>query len=239
MKIIIMGATSGIGMELARQYHQQGHKVAIAGRRLERLQTISEELDNCPYAQIDINAQEATEQLQRLICLMKGMDLYVHVSGVGKQNRQLSIDIELETVTTNVVGFTRMLNCAYHYFAKQNMGHIAVVSSVAGTKGMGVAASYSASKRYCNTYIEALTQLAYMRKLNIRFTDIRPGFVDTDLLNKDYHYPMLMPTTYVVKHIIHGIAHKKRVITIDWRFRIIVSIWRLIPSSIWTRLKVG
>jgi short-subunit dehydrogenase len=103
---------------------------------------------------------------------------------------------------------------------------------------MGAAPSYSATKRYCNTYLEALSQLAHIRGLDITFTDIRPGFVDTELLSKDFHYPMMMKPQPVARSIVRGILSGKRIVTIDWRFRILVFFWRLIPSWLWVRLKI-
>lgn len=237
--IIIMGATSGIGLEVARLFHKQGHTVAIAGRRLENLKHISTELGDCPYAQIDVNDTQATLHLQELIERLGGMDIYLHVSGIGKQNRQLDTDVELATVETNVMGFTRLIDHAWHYFAQKGHGHIAAVTSIAGTKGLGAAPSYSATKRYCNTYLEALAQLASMQGLNIHFTDIRPGFVNTELLSDSFHYPMMMQPLPVARQIVKGILARKRVVTIDWRFRLLVFFWRLIPSCLWVRLKIG
>lgn len=238
-RIIIMGATSGIGLEVARMLHRQGHAVAIAGRRMENLKRISTELGNCPYAQIDVTDTQAPLHLQELIESLGGMDIYLHVSGIGKQNRQLDTAIELSTVETNAMGFTRMINHAWHYFAQKRCGHIATVTSIAGTKGMGAAPSYSATKRYCNTYLQSLAQLSCMQGLGIRFTDIRPGFVDTELLSKDFHYPMMMKTENVARSIVRGILSGKRIVTIDWRFRILVFFWRLIPSWLWERMKIG
>ena len=238
-KIIIMGATSGIGLEVARLFHQQGHIIAIAGRRMDNLQRISTELANCPYAQIDVTDTQAPTRLQELIEDLGGMDIYLHVSGIGKQNRQLDTDVELATVETNALGFTRLVNHAWHYFRTQDSGHIAAVSSIAGTKGLGAAPSYSATKRYCNTYLEALAQLANMQGLNIHFTDIRPGFVNTELLSDSFHYPMMMQPVPVAHQIVKGIISRKRTVTIDWRFRLLVLFWRLIPSCLWVRLKVG
>lgn len=239
MKIIIMGATSGIGLELARLYHNTGHKVAIAARRIEILKEISKELSDCPYEQIDIVKDNSTSNFNKLIELLGGMDLYIHVSGIGKQNRSLDTDIELSTVETNVTAFTRMINYVYHYFSNQGFGHIAVVTSIAGTKGIGVAPSYSASKRYNSIYLQALEQLSHIKGYNIIFTDIRPGFVDTEMLSKDFNYPMKMSSQKVAGLILKGIAKRKRVITIDWRYRILVMLWRLIPSCIWVKLKIG
>ena len=237
--IIIMGATSGIGLEVARLFHQQGHIIAIAGRRMDNLQRISTELANCPYAQIDVTDTQAPTRLQELIEDLGGMDIYLHVSGIGKQNRQLDTDVELATVETNALGFTRLVNHAWHYFRTQGSGHIAAVSSIAGTKGLGAAPSYSATKRYCNTYLEALAQLANMQGLNIHFTDIRPGFVNTELLSDSFHYPMMMQPVPVAHQIVKGILSRKRTVTIDWRFRLLVFFWRLIPSCLWVRLKIG
>ena len=238
MNIVIMGATSGIGLELARIYHAQGHSVAIAGRRIERLHRISNELGNCPFAQIDITKEDATFHLTTLIESLGGMDQYLHVSGIGKQNRCLDPQLELSTVETNAMAFTRMITFAYHYFLQQGHGHIAAISSIAGTKGIGAAPSYSATKCFCNTYLEALTHLAHMQGHNIRFTDIRPGFVDTDMLSADFHYPMMMNPKKVANTIVRGIAKGRRVLTIDWRFRLLVALWRLIPSSLWVRVKI-
>jgi short-subunit dehydrogenase len=114
----------------------------------------------------------------------------------------------------------------------------AVISSIAGTKGLGAAPAYSATKRFQNTYIDALEQLAHIQKLPIRFTDIRPGFVATGLLNDGKHYPMLMHTEKVARHIVCALEKKKRIVVIDWRYRILVALWRLIPPFLWKRLPV-
>ena len=149
----------------------------------------------------------------------------------------LNPDIELATVRTNTVGFSRMVVAAYGYFKGQGGGQLAVISSIAGTKGLGAAPSYSATKRYQNTYIEALDQLARMEKLPIVFTDIRPGFVKTDLLKND-KYPMLMSPQYVARKIVKAIERKKRCAVIDWKYAILVFFWKLIPGFVWRRLPI-
>ena len=189
---------------------------------------------------IDVTKDDAVSKFVSLANEMNGIDLYLHISGIGFQNKELDIEKELNTVETNTKGFTRMLNAAFHYFQEhpEHKGHIACVSSIAGTKGLGAAPSYSASKAYCNTYMEALEQLANIKKLLINFTDIRPGFVNTELLKGDYKYPMLMKPQNVAKAIVNGLEKKRRVVTIDWRYRIMVFFWRLIPKCIWVKLKV-
>ena len=104
---------------------------------------------------------------------------------------------------TNAVGFTRLVGCAYRYFANNGGGHIACITSIAGTKGLGPAPAYSASKAMQNTYLQALEQLAISKHHNIHFTDIRPGFVDTPPTRWQFSSP------YVDDHRKGGPQHPK------------------------------
>lgn len=174
---------------------------------------------------LDVTEDNAILHLNRLVDRLGGMDLFFLSSGVGYQNRNLEPEIELNTARTNVEGFTRMVTAAFDYFKKTGGGHIAVISSIAGTKGLGVAPAYSATKRFQNTYIDALAQLSRMQRLNIRFTDIRPGFVATDLL-RNGKYPMLMHADEVARHIVRALKHKKRVAVIDGRYSLLVFFWQ-------------
>ena len=236
-KIIIIGATSGIGREVAKLYIARGWQVGVAGRRTDELENLRQEAPQQVYTEtIDVTHDDAPTRLQSLIDKVGGMDVFLLSSGIGKQNPTLETDIELRTASTNVTGFMRMTMTAYHFFAKQGYGHIAAISSIAGTKGLGIAPAYSATKCFQNTYLDALDQLAHMNGLNICFTDIRPGFVATPLL-KDDSYPLLMKAPDVAAQIVKGIDRKKRTLIIDWRYRILVFFWRLIPRCIWLRLK--
>ena len=238
MRIIIIGATSGIGREVAKLYIAQGWQVGVAGRRAEELETLRKEAPEQVSTQVlDVTLEDAPCRLQSLIDKVGGMDLFLLSSGIGKQNPTLTPDIELKTAATNVEGFIRLTTAAYHYFEKQGYGHIAAISSIAGVKGLGIAPAYSATKRFQNTYLDALDQLSRMNGLNIRFTDIRPGFVATPFL-KDDNYPLLMKAPQVAACIVKAINKKKRIVVIDWRYRILVFFWKLIPHWIWVRLKV-
>lgn len=238
-RALIVGATSDIGKETALQLLQKGWILGLAGRREEKLKELQQLApDRIHIRAIDICQAEAPDRLQELIDEMGGMDLYLHCSGIGHQNYALAPDVELQTLETNGTGFVRMVTAAFRYFARQQGGHLAVISSIAGTKGLGAAPAYSATKRFQNIYIDSLEQLAYMQHLPIRFTDIRPGFVATGLLNDGKHYPMLMSTEKVAHHIVRALEKKKRIALIDWRYRIIVALWRLIPPFIWKQLPI-
>ena len=230
--------TSGLGLEVARIYLEKGYKVGVAGRRTERLDILKRSYpDNCFTKRIDVTSEDAVANLESLMEEMGGMDLFFLSAGTGKQNKILDPDIEMTTVHINVAGFTRMTTTAFDYFKNKKSGHIAVISSIAGTKGIGVAPSYSATKRFQNTYMESLEQLARSQNLNISFTDIRPGFVDTDLL-ADRNYPMLMDASETAHKIVKAISNKKRVAIIDGRYNLLVIFWRMIPKWLWVRIKL-
>ena len=233
-KAIIVGASSGIGLEVARLFIQRGWTVGVAARRLDLLQTIGA----ADVEQIDVTSADAPEKLMQLVDRLGGMDLFFYASGIGKQNRELTPDIELATVETNGLGFARMIGCAYRYFAQQGRGHIAAITSIAGTKGLGPAPAYSATKAMQNVYLQALEQQANARKLDIRFTDIRPGFVDTALLSGTFHYPMMLKPQAVAREIVSAIEHHKHIRVIDWKYRILTAVWRRIPRCIWRRIKL-
>ena len=233
-RAIVIGASSGIGKEVAQLLVKEGWKVGVAARRVELLQDIGA----VETETIDVTQKEATVKLRNLIERLGGMDLFFYASGIGKQNRELQENIELATMETNAVGFTRMIGEAYRYFAERCEGHIAAITSIAGTKGLGPAPAYSATKAMQNPYLEALEQLANAKGLKIHFTDIRPGFVDTALLNDDFHYPMMLKPEAVAKDIVKAIHAKKHVRIIDWRYRILTALWQLIPRWIWRRIKL-
>ena len=238
-KAIIVGASSGMGLEVAKRLLSDGWNLGIAARREEPLQALKATApERIEIMTIDVTKSDAEERLLSLIDQLGGMDLYFHASGIGKQNRTLEPDIELSTMETNAVGFTRMIGTAYRYFAKKGEGHIAAITSIAGTKGLGPAPAYSATKALQTTYLQALEQQAHQSGLNIRFTDIRPGFVDTALLSGTFKYPMLMKPEAVARDIVSSIISKRHIRVIDARYRVLTFFWRLIPNWIWRRMKL-
>ncbi len=238
-KAIVMGATSGIGMEVAKLLAKRGWQVGVAGRRVERLEALRQSHEGIVCCQqIDVTAPDAPDLLRKLIEELGGMDLYFHSSGIGWQNDKLDIDKELKTVETNGMGFVRMVDTAFNWFAeRQATARIACITSIAGTKGMGAAPAYSSTKRFQSHYLECLSQLARMRHLDISITDIRPGFVKTNLIAGS-DYPLQLDAKDVAASIVKAIEKGKDVKVIDWRYAILVFFWRLVPRCIWTRMKI-
>ncbi|MBO7466265.1 MAG: SDR family NAD(P)-dependent oxidoreductase [Bacteroidaceae bacterium] len=244
MKAIIIGATSGLGRGVAEALAAQGDTVGVAGRRIEMLQSIAQQyVEGQVVTQaMDVTSVEACTALDSLLQRLGAPDLLVYVAGIGFQNTQLDSEKELATVRTNCEGMVRVITHFVRYavscgaYHKGHKAHIAVVTSVATTAAMGAAPAYSASKRMESTYVTALVQLAHMQHWPLRFTDIRPGFVSTALLNPDKRYPLLMTTDQAVKHIMRGIRRRRRVVVFDIRYKIIVFFWKLVPRAIWERM---
>lgn len=241
-QIAIIGASSGIGRRVAEEFASMGWKVAVAARREEPLKQLQKQYpDNIVYETFDVNSPDAVKRFYRLIERNNGIDILLMASGVGFQNPDLDLPKEMNMLQTNVLGFARIVTAAYKYFAatRNNApGRIAAITSVASTKGIGTAAAYSASKRFQRTYLDALEQLACRQKVNVRFTDIRPGFIRTPLLDADKDYPLMMSLDYAVPQIVHAILAGKRTATIDWRWRLITALWSTLPQRVWARMPV-
>ena len=213
-----------------------GWHVGVAARRSYLLYDLQRQFpERVLVANIDVRQENASLELLAMISKMGGMDLFFYAAGIGKQNPELYADIETATVDTNALGFTRMISAAFRYFSANDGGHIVAISSIAGTKGLGLAPSYSATKAFQNVYLQSLEQLATIRRLNISVTDIRPGFVDTALLHDCYRYPMLMRPEHVAEHIVRAIYKRRHVVIIDWRWRFVTIFWRLIPNYLWRK----
>lgn len=222
----------------------EGWTVGISGRRREMLESFVAEHPGADVhiSDFDITSQDSPSRLMDLVRRTGGADLIFIVSGIGKQNRELKPEIELNIVNVNCLGYVRMADAAFNYFKERAnsepgfRGHLAIVSSVAGTKGMGTGPAYSSTKKFQSTYLDSLAQLARMTGLPLDFTDIRPGFVRTDILSKDKKYPMLMTVDYASRLIFKALKKRRRRASIDWRFALLGFFWSIVPQCIWERM---
>ncbi|MCM1005079.1 MAG: SDR family NAD(P)-dependent oxidoreductase [Prevotella sp.] len=237
-KIIITGASSGIGRALAETFASRGVKVGAAARSIDVLEGMARTYPGMIEAvELDVTKPRAVEALHSLIEQMGGMDLYIHVAGIALRNPEMNPENEVAVTQTNTEGLARMCCAAFSYFMhSKRPGQIAAISSVAGTRGIGELAAYSASKAFDSTYLEALRQLARTKNLDISITDIRPGWIRTPLVDPDKKYPLEMSIDYVIPQILRAIVHRRRVATIDWRWALLCTAWRRIPSPLWENL---
>lgn len=244
-KIVIIGATSGIGLRVAEDFARMGWAVGAAGRNTEALKALEEKFpDNVVTERIDVTEPGAVKRFFELIGKNAGMDVMLFCSGVGYENEALDLGREMRTVQVDVVGFTRIVSAAFRYFRDLDRadgtkgGQIAAITSVASTRGIAQMASYSASKRFQRTYLEALEQLSRRQDTGIDFTEIRPGWTRTPLLNPERIYPLTLNPEYVAAMTEAAILKRKRVATIDWRWKAICAVWQLIPRSLWVNAKI-
>ncbi|MBO7185637.1 MAG: SDR family NAD(P)-dependent oxidoreductase [Alistipes sp.] len=241
---IIIGATSGLGEAVARQLIGEGWRVGIAGRREHRLEALQREYgrDRVAYRVMDVMLPSATEALDALLEEVSAPDVLLYATGIGRQNPDLEEQMEIRTVQTNCEGMVRIVDHFINYVKRtprydtKHRAHIAVITSVAGTMGIGQAPAYSATKSMQSAYLVALSQLIRMRRLPITVGDIRPGFVATEILNPEKHYPMLMTAQSAARHIVRSLKRRQRITIFDWRYRLLVGFWRLIPRWLWERL---
>ena len=179
-KVIIIGATSGIGRELAKLYAVNNWLVGATGRRKELLQSLQKEFpDNILTECFDVTGTENIGSIENLIQQLGGLDLLIYNSGYGEPSSTLDWKIDNETTQINVNGFVEIVHFAFNYFMAEGKGHIAATSSIAAIRGNSFAPAYSASKAYMSTYMEGLYIKAAKLKLPVYITDIQPGFVNT------------------------------------------------------------
>ena len=236
-KVIIIGATSGIGNGLAKILIDNNYKVGITGRRTELLQKLKSENPNLYFEKtFDItNSEKTVEKLNELKTELGGLDLLIISSGTGDLNEKLDFEIERRTIETNVNGFTCVANWAFKQFENQNFGHLVAISSVGGIRGSRIAPAYNASKSYQINYLEGLRQKSKKLKTEIYVTDVRPGFVDTEMAKGDGQF-WVASVEKATKQIYQGIENKKEIIYITKRWRIIGEILKRIPRQIYNRM---
>lgn len=228
-KVIIVGATSGIGQELAKNLVKKGHNIGITGRRKHILQEFkNQHPNNCVFSDFDCTINNNSKKLDELAHKLGGVDLLILSSGIGDVNENLNFDMENNTNQLNVVAFTEIVCWAFNYFKKQQKGHLTAISSVAGLRGLRLCPAYNASKAYQINYLESLRQKAHKLKAPIYITDIRPGFVDTAMAKGDGIFWMSSKEK-AAKQILNIINKKKGVAYVSKRWNLIALILKLIP----------
>lgn len=236
-KAIVIGATSGIGKEIAKLLVKDGYKVGITGRRNGLLNDLKNESPNSFFAKpFDVtNTKDAIEKLEELTTEIGGIDLLIISSGMGDINESLAFEIEKRTIETNVFGFTCIADWAFNYFEKQKSGHLVAITSIGGLRGSRQAPAYNATKAYQINYLEGLSQKA--KKLNqaIFITDVRPGLVATAMAKGEGLF-WVMPVEKTAKQIYKAIVGKKKIAYVTKRWRLIAILLKLLPRQIYDRL---
>lgn len=235
-KTIIIGATSGMGLALAKLLVADGGSVGVTGRRCELLEAFRQEHPSRVFtACFDVaETNDVHRHLDDLVSRLGGLDLLVISAGYGEENPQLHYGIEKGMIETNVRGFTAVADWAFHYFRQHAPGHIAALTSIAGIRGNRAAPGYFATKAYQISYLQALRQKAAREKMAITITDIRPGFVRTDAASGKLFW--VSSVDKAAGQIYRAIRRKKPVAYISRRWRIVAALLRLLPAWLYNRI---
>lgn len=235
---ILFGATSGIGRSLTEMLVKDGYKVAITGRRVDKLKEFRSAFPD--YVEIYENDIQKIDEVEKVFHQMvqkfEKIDLVIQSSGIGHINPKLDWGLEEETIKTNVYGVTKLYDLAYNQFRKQEYGHLVGITSIASIRGNRGAPAYFASKAYQKAYLESLfIKTKTIRSKRVYITDIRPGFVDTAMALGDGIFWMAS-LEKATKQIYSAIKKKKRVAYISKRWGIIAFVLKIVPAWLLKKL---
>ncbi|MBC7629074.1 SDR family NAD(P)-dependent oxidoreductase [Ferruginibacter sp.] len=235
-KVIIIGATSGIGKQLAQLYATNNWLVGVTGRRRALLDSLQKDFpDNILTECFDVTGEENVECMKNLIQQLGGLDLLIYNSGYGESSTSLNWEIDKNTTRINVNGFAEIVNFAFNYFVVEGKGHIAATSSIAAIRGNSFAPAYSASKAYMSNYLEGLYIKAYKLNLPVYITDIRPGFIKTKMAKGDGQF-WVAPVEKAAAQIYTGISRKKRKLYITKRWQLVAWLLNVIPIGFYKKI---
>ena len=229
-KAIIIGASSGIGYELAVQLATRGYQLGLMARRQERLAELNDRLPGQHFIQVTdlIDADMARTQLAALIEQMGDVELIVVNSGVGASEKILDWTIQSEMIDVNVRGFTAMSMDAMNYFVQRGGGHLVGVSSIAAHFSGGLSLTYNATKAFVSNYLNGMRSRASRSGLPITITTVEPGFIDTPMLQSK---PMgTASVEKAVTQIVRAILAKKSHVYITRRWVIVAGLFYILPN---------
>jgi short-subunit dehydrogenase len=235
-KILLIGASSGMGKALALRYAERGDTVGITGRRKELLEAVRalhpERIHTSAY---DVRTMENPAYLSGLVKDMGGMDLCIICAGIGTIHPELNWEIDEETMDTNVRAFTQICHWAFDFFSKQRSGHLANISSISSYRGNSFAPAYSASKAYQSNYLEGLLMKAQRMSLDISISDVLPGFVQTKPPQGNKRF-WVSSVEKAAEQIQAGLDAKKFRFYVSRRWALIAWAMKWVPGFVYHRV---
>lgn len=235
---IVVGASSGIGREIARQLASSGCRVAVVARRLDRLEELRTAFpDHVVVAQHDVMATDSVPALfQQLTGELGGLDLVVVAAGVmpAVGPDEFDLDKDRAMLDVNVVGAVAWLNQAAIRFGSAGRGTIVALGSVAGDRGRAGQPVYNASKAFLATFMEALRNRLSVKGVTV--TTIKPGPVASEMTEGlALKNPM---TAETAARLTLAKSESGREVYLSPVHALIFAVIRAIPSAIFRRLKL-
>ncbi len=232
MKILITGASSGIGEELARQYATKNNELILLARREDRLLKLKKELKSLVKS-ITILVVDVTEfeNLQSQIRTIGSVDMVILNAGIsiGHSLEITPFEDFKKLYDVNVLANHAILEILLPHFISQQNGKIVFISSLASLISMPSSMVYSSSKRAVNAYAEGIR---YKYKNDgIKVINILPGFIKSELTDKNkFTMPMILSTKDGVKRIKNAIEKDKKFFAFPFRFYMLISFINLLPQ---------
>lgn len=242
-KILIIGASSAIAEQCARIYASRGDALFLVARSLERLMVISADLlvrgaAHVYQFQADMNEMDRHEViLDEAERAMGGVDLVLIAHGTlsDQQACERCVDKTLVEIKTNALSVISILTLVANRFELKQAGIIAVISSVAGDRGRASNYVYGSAKAMVTTFTSGLRQRLY--KSNVTVVTIKPGFVDTPMTSAFKKGVLWTKPNVVALKIIQAIDKKKSEVYVPSFWWLIMAVIKLIPNSLFKKIK--
>ena len=240
-RILITGASSGLGAGMARQFAAKGRDLALCARRADRLDELKSELTQrypgikVAVAALDVNDHEQVPKVfAALSDQLGGIDRVIVNAGIGKGAPLGSGKLwaNKATIETNLVAALVQIETALEMFKKTGSGHLVLISSVLGAKGVpGVKAAYAASKAGMRSLGESLR--AEYPKGPIRVTVIEPGYIESEMTAKSETTAMMVDNETGVRAMVDAIEREPgRAAVPRWPWAPLVQVMRVLPPRL-------
>ncbi len=240
MKTIwITGASSGIGKALAIKFSNEGWQVAASARRNNLLNELSEKNKNITSFPLDVtNSGRCKEIFKEIKEKFKEIDISVFCTGTHDPQAEKRFELNsIERImNVNFFGTINSINAVYEYYKERKSGHISIVSSVAGYRGLPSAGAYCASKSALTTFAESL--YFDLKRFNIRVSVVHPGFIKTPMTDQnDFTMPMIKPPEYAAEEMFKGLTKSKNFeIHFPKKFTFIMKVLEIMPNWLYLKL---
>ena len=234
-KIWITGASSGIGKAVAEKFAKEGWQVAVSARRKEILDEMAKDHNISSYPLDVVDEQNCKITFKKIISEFTEIDLCIFCSGTYDPKKEKEIDIKQSKFVMDV-NYFGVLNCVKtveKYFKNKKRGHISIVSSIAGYRGLPNSSGYGPSKAALNNFAESI--YFDFKKYNVRVSVISPGFIKTPLTDKnDFPMPFLRSVEFAAEKIYFGITKSSSFeIHFPKQLTLILKFLRILPYKIY------
>jgi short-subunit dehydrogenase len=237
-KILITGASSGLGAGMARQFAAKGRDLALCARRTDNLDELKAELVarhpsiTVAVAALDVNDHDAVPRVfSELSDALGGIDRVIVNAGIGKGHPLGGGKLwaNKATIETNLVAALVQIETALEMFKKAGTGHLVLVSSVIGNLGVpGVKAAYAASKAGVTSLGESLR--AEYKSGPIRVTVLEPGYIESEMTAKSRSTMLMVDNETGVRAMVDAIEKEKgRAVVPGWPWRPLAELMKVVP----------